>query len=329
MHGIKDSLVQSIELVEGFRKSSRDLVREFGFLSKTIAESDLSGSAVHALIEINQIDKITAKDLAVNLVLEKSTVSRLIKALINNNYINQNRSESDAREKYFSLTDKGNKKLQQINNFAKDQVINAVSPFNKKEQRDILSGLQRYSAALKISRTQGSNNANYSKVENTNLDIHNGYCSGVLGRIIELHACFYNRLIGFGSFFETTLAQGLADFIPRLENQKNELWYVKDTTRIQASIAIDGEILGSNKALLRWFIVDSSISGQGLGKKLLAEAIQHCIDEGFTEVQLWTFSGLDAARMLYEAQGFVLTQERPGKQWGNEVLEQQFIKILA
>ena len=138
-------------------------------------------------------------------MLEKSTVSRLIKTLINNNYINQNRSELDAREKYFYLTDTGNKKLQQINDFAKYQVINAISPFSTKQQQDILNGLQRYSDALKMSRTQDTNNAEYSDAVNPDLNIKNGYCSGVLGRIIQLHACFYNNLKGFGSFFETTL----------------------------------------------------------------------------------------------------------------------------
>ena len=61
MKRIIDSQILSIELVESFRKASRNLIREFGFLSKTIAESDLSASAVHALIEINQIDKSRLK----------------------------------------------------------------------------------------------------------------------------------------------------------------------------------------------------------------------------------------------------------------------------
>jgi hypothetical protein len=41
-------------------------------------------------------------------------------------------------------------------------------------------------------------------------------------------------------------------------------------------------------------------------------------------VVLGTFSGLDAARHLYEDFGFRKTLERPSTQWGPEVLEQHW-----
>lgn len=44
-------------------------------------------------------------------------------------------------------------------------------------------------------------------------------------------------------------------------------------------------------------------------------------------VQLWTFSGLSAARKLYENFGFKLTNEWQGDQWGRTMLEQQFTRI--
>ncbi len=46
-------------------------------------------------------------------------------------------------------------------------------------------------------------------------------------------------------------------------------------------------------------------------------------------VHLWTFRGLDAARRLYEANGFALVEEQPGRQWGEEVIEQRFVRTAA
>jgi hypothetical protein len=51
-----------------------------------------------------------------------------------------------------------------------------------------------------------------------------------------------------------------------------------------------------------------------------------CDSQNFAAVQLWTFSGLDAARRLYESFGFRLTKEWQGEQWGSEMLEQQFTR---
>jgi hypothetical protein len=80
-------------LVDTVRAASRQLVREFGFLDRTIAGTDLSGSGVHAIMEIGLHPGITAKELCARLKLEKSTVSRLLKSLEKRGDIQQARSD--------------------------------------------------------------------------------------------------------------------------------------------------------------------------------------------------------------------------------------------
>ena len=41
------------------------------------------------------------------------------------------------------------------------------------------------------------------------LTIQQGYAPGCIGRITELHADFYSRLVGFGLPFEAKVAHGL------------------------------------------------------------------------------------------------------------------------
>ncbi|NJL39124.1 MAG: hypothetical protein HC899_22010 [Leptolyngbyaceae cyanobacterium SM1_4_3] len=43
-----------------------------------------------------------------------------------------------------------------------------------------------------------------------------------------------------------------------------------------------------------------------------------------TKIYLWTFSGLTAARHLYEKLGFVLDDEYTDNSWGNTVVHQKF-----
>ncbi len=52
---------------------------------------------------------------------------------------------------------------------------------------------------------------------------------------------------------------------------------------------------------MRWFILDDSCRGSGIGRRLLSEAMAFCDSRQFSAVQLWTFKGLDAARKLYES----------------------------
>ncbi len=95
------------------------------------------------------------------------------------------------------------------------------------------------------------------------------------------------------------------------------------------SVAIDGQDLGGNIAHLRWFILDDGCRGYGVGHQLLQQAIEHCDEQQFREIHLWTFKGLNAARKLYERFGFQLVEEVEGQQWGNQVVEQKFVRFAS
>ena len=153
-----------------------------------------------------------------------------------------------------------------------------------------------------------------------------GYQPGAIGRITEMHARFYAAHWGFGAFFESKVAAGLAEFTPRLERPCNGLWLALSGERIVGSVAVDGEDLGGGQAHLRWFILDEGLRGGGVGKRLLGEALAFCDAQAFSATQLWTFQGLDAARRLYEERGFVLADAFAGDQWGREVAEQRFVR---
>jgi len=95
---------------------------------------------------------------------------------------------------------------------------------------------------------------------------------------------------------------------------------------IKGSISIDGQGLGDNCAHLRWFITADSLRGQGAGAMLLQAAMDHVDQIGFKETQLWTFTGLDAARTLYQRHGFELRKEYDGKHWGRTQREQLWVR---
>lgn len=156
--------------------------------------------------------------------------------------------------------------------------------------------------------------------------IMEGYRPGLIGEIVTLHALTYSRWAGFGATFESKVASGLAAFIDRLDHLDNAIWHAIDNDRIVGSIAIDGEDLGDGRAHLRWFIVAPSCRGSGLGKALLARALDFVDQRSFKETHLWTLKGLDAARALYERTGFLLAEEYQGDQWGSPITEQTFIR---
>lgn len=144
-----------------------------------------------------------------------------------------------------------------------------------------------------------------------------------------MHAGFYSENYDFGRDFETKVASEMAQFLSRVDRPMNEVWAAMCDDEIVGSISIDGEDLGNEIAHLRWFVMDDQARGTGAGRRLLNSALQFADDQGFRETHLWTFKGLDAARRLYEQTDFALVHEAAGKQWGNEVMEQKFIRKVA
>lgn len=156
-----------------------------------------------------------------------------------------------------------------------------------------------------------------------------GAAPTALERIVAMHAGYYSREHGMGEVFERKVAEGLMEFLPRLQNPRNRLWLATSPSlggQIVGSIAIDSEDLGAGHAHLRWFILDDGCREQGVGSALLNKAIEFVDQERFTRTVLWTFKGLYTARRLYERSGFRLVEEYAGAQWGVNLMEQRFAR---
>ncbi|WP_428687252.1 helix-turn-helix domain-containing GNAT family N-acetyltransferase [Roseibium sp.] len=306
-------------IVNEIRAASRQLVREFGFLDKTIAGTDLSGSGVHAILEIGLQPGITARDLAARLKLEKSTISRLLKSLEARGEISQTRLEQDGRAFGLNLTDTGRETYSRIDRFGNDQALGALARIRTTSAQSIASALSTYAEALASPEGETVPLA-------AGHEIAEGYQTGMIGDVAALHARTHGPIVGMGPAFESVVSRAMAEFMPRIGNPVNNSWSIVDNGEVIGSISIDGEDLGNNVAHLRWFILSERLRGKGLGKKLLAKALEHCDAHGFDEIHLWTLKGLAAARSLYESHGFELVDEYVGNQWGKAVTEQKFIR---
>jgi len=308
-------------LVNDIRAASRCMVRELGFMASTLAATQYSASAVHALLEIEARGSITAAQLAEFLGLDKSSVSRMVAKLVKNGEVNEQPCTDDARAKQLLLTAHGSRTVADIHAYGQMQVRSAMAQLNPSQQQAVAQGLSAYAGALQTHRLG-------AKAGTSAITVHSGYRPGVIGRVAEMHAAFYARHWGFGQFFESKVATGVAEFAGRLAEPGNQIWTAVQNDRIVGSVAIDGQDLGDNQAHLRWFILDDGCRGSGVGRQLMAQAMAFCDQRGFASTQLWTFQGLDAARRLYESFGFALVHEEAGQQWGSKVVEQQFTRRL-
>ncbi len=165
-----------------------------------------------------------------------------------------------------------------------------------------------------------------SKNETT---IQDGYSTGAIGRVAELHALYYAKNWNFGAFFEAKVAGELSDFMTRYDATQDLFLTVQTNQQIEGSITVDGSQANYDGAHLRWFIVSDALRGQGYGQTLLHKAIEFCRAKHYKSIYLWTFAGLGAAQKLYTQAGFELVHEASGEQWGTVVTEQKYVLQLS
>ena len=155
--------------------------------------------------------------------------------------------------------------------------------------------------------------------------IRTGLRPGVIGKVISLHGTLYEQESGFDVTFEAYVACPLAEFVLR-GSPRECLWMAERDGRLLGCVAI---VAASEvTAQLRWFLVDPDARGMGLGKRLLDKAIEFSREHGYRNIILWTVSSLTAAAHLYRAAGFHKVEEKPGRMWGVDVVEEKYELLL-
>jgi N-acetylglutamate synthase-like GNAT family acetyltransferase len=147
---------------------------------------------------------------------------------------------------------------------------------------------------------------------------------GDLGAILALHARLITREYGLDSTHEGYVGASLTEHAARgFPSRREGIWVVERDGEVAGSIGLTDD--GDNVASLRWLVLDPSLRGRGLGRRLVSELISEAREKGFARVHLETFSELCAAAHLYRAHGFELTHAETGPRWGrDEITYEQY-----
>jgi GNAT superfamily N-acetyltransferase len=158
------------------------------------------------------------------------------------------------------------------------------------------------------------------------VEIFTAWRPGLIGEIARAHSLYYAIHWNFGAFFEAKVATDLSAFVRRFQPDRDRLFSAWSGETFLGSLVMDGSDPDNpaGQAHLRWFVMTDAARGQGIGARLMAEAMKFLAESGFSSCYLTTFRGLDTARRLYERHGFVLVAEAEDSTWGATVSEQRF-----
>jgi GNAT superfamily N-acetyltransferase len=137
------------------------------------------------------------------------------------------------------------------------------------------------------------------------------YPPGLIGTVSAL----FGRTIAASHAVDWTLdamiAEQQCEFFRQFDPSRDRVWIALAEGSPRGALTIDGPRpeRGRQAARLRFFILDESLRGRGLGRSMMNQAMQFCRDQGYRRVFLTTLPGLDAAMRLYELYGFTQVAE--------------------
>lgn len=300
--------------ISAIRHASRQLVREFKFLDGQSRIEGVRFSECHFLTELGSMGRATASELADRLVLEKSTVSRLMSNLVDTGLVDVQAQESDRRHKHLVLTQAGQETVQAIHNYANKQVFSALQYVPEELLDTVVEGMNLYARAMQYSRI--SEQYQMRPIEEAD---NPQVCRIIHDVMTEFGA------VGAGySINDPEVAQMFQAY-----NDSRSRFYV---------ITSDDEILGcggiaplidggEHVCELRKMYFLPQLRGTGMGSKLIRECLHQAKELGFTQCYLETLESMHAARTLYRKFGFS-SIDHPMGNTGHHACNQWMIKNL-
>ena len=124
-----------------------------GLLDKHLLNSDFTLPEVRVMFEIYHRKKITSKEIAELLGMDKGYLSRILLSFDNKKLIDRKANKLDGRVQQISLSAKGEKEFLAINLASENQVVELLSGLSSQEINQLVSHMDEIQKILiKISQ---------------------------------------------------------------------------------------------------------------------------------------------------------------------------------
>ena len=302
--------------IASIRRFNRFYTRVIGTLDEGLLQSPLSLTECRILYELATRQRPTASEIAADLGVDMGYLSRILRTFETRKLLRRQTSASDGRQSLLSLTAAGRRQFESLDKSASQQVGKMIQPLSPDQQTRLLGSMASIEATLAPKATQPSQPF-----------ILRPHRPGDIGWVIERHGALYAQEHGWDQRFEALAARIAADFIDNFDPTQERCWIAdRDGERLGCVFLVkDTESPSASRtARLRLLLVEPSARGLGLGRALVRQCTEFARSAGYRRIVLWTNSVLDAARRIYQEEGYQLINEKPYTNFGKKLLTQDW-----
>jgi GNAT superfamily N-acetyltransferase len=143
----------------------------------------------------------------------------------------------------------------------------------------------------------------------------------------DLHERVYPAEFGMNASFCESVRRNIEAARERgWPNVREAVWLIDDERELAGSLGLTSD--SDEVGRVRWFVLAPELRGRGLGRSLVAELIAEARANGYTRLELDTFSDLTSAARIYRDAGFRLLSSRERDDWGPPIVYQSYVLEL-
>jgi DNA-binding MarR family transcriptional regulator/GNAT superfamily N-acetyltransferase len=292
------------------RRFNRFWTRRIGVLREGYLESPFSLTEVRVLYELAHCEEATASELGKELGLDTGYLSRILRAFEERSMISRKPSETDGRRSLLRLTKGGQETFAPLDARSREDVGAMLGGLSAAEQDRLVGAMRTIEELLGV------------RPEPKVPYLLRPHEAGDMGWVVHRHGVLYAMEYGWDESFEALVARIVADFIDDYDPAKERCWIAERDGEMVGCVFVVKE--SDTVAKLRLLLVEPEARGLGLGTRLVEECVRFARSRGYKKLTLWTNSVLDAARRIYEEQGFEIVEEEEHHSFGKDLIGQNW-----
>jgi len=302
------------------RAFNRFYTNVIGVLHGMYLDSPFTLTEGRLLFEIARQPAVEVSDLRRALDIDAGYLSRVLSRFEAESLITRHRSAADARRQEIRVTDAGRAAAADLDDRSAGQIAELL---HGADCDRLLTAMRVITAELGEQRSEATGPKAAPRVVTLRPP-----AAGDLGWVLRRHATVYASEFGWDASFEELCARLIAEYTTLRDAHPDRAvgWIAEVDGAAAGSVFCVPD--GETTARLRLLLVEPWARGLGLGATLVGQCLQFARDVGYTDITLWTYDRLAAARKVYQAAGFTLTSEYPDDAFGHRMMSQTWSRPL-
>lgn len=298
------SIMDDSQIAE-IRRFNRAFARWLGLFDEHYSKTAYSPAESRLFYELVAAGHTNGADLARSMGVDPAYLSRMLQKFVADGLVAVSPSVSDRRRNQLALTADGDKAAAKVEAAADRAIADLVAPLSETERHELVSAMQT------IARILDNGDSGASIVLRPH---HIGDVAHVVARQAKLYADEF----GWDGSYEALASAIGGKFLEEFDPATDSCWIAERDSKVIGSVFVVDA--GQGTAQLRLLYVEPDARGLGVGKLLVDQVVRFARDKRYTKIRLWTQANLVAARKLYAAAGFTLTESKPHRSFGKDLI---------